>query len=74
MGISRDDTTPVIILIELPVLLLQFLHLLISHFIRTVLASQNLIGLLPLLLVTSEQVGPELCYAPHHVVEFLFCL
>ena len=72
MGISCYHTTPVIILVQLSVLLLQLLHLLISHLIRAVLASQNLVGLFLLVLVASEQVGPDLCYTPEHVVEFLF--
>ena len=72
MGISRDHTTPVIVLVQFSVLLLQLLHLLISHLIRAVLASQNLVGLFLLVLVASEQVGPDLCYTSEHVAELLF--
>ena len=74
MGISRYHTTPVIILVELLVLLLQFQHLLISHLIRAVLIAKNLVSLVAVVLISSEQVGPEFSYSPEHVAEFLFKL
>ena len=69
-----DHTTPVIILVELLVLLLQFRHLLICHLIRAVLTAKNLVCLVAFVLVTSEQVGPEFSNLPEHVAEFLFSL
>ena len=72
--VHRDHTTPVIVLVELLVLLLQFLHLLISHLIRAVLTAKNLVSLVAVVLVTSEQVGPEFSNSPEHVAEFLFSL
>ena len=69
-----DHTTPVIILVELLVLLLQFQHLLICHLIRAVLTAENLVSLVAVVLVSSEQVGPEFSDSPEHVAEFLFSL